>query len=130
LSKIRILLADDHAAILDQVRVQLGEEFDIVATVGNGRDAIDAVLRLKPDILVTDISMPLVDGLQAASRLRIANCSTKVVFLTIHTDQDFVSAAFSAGACGYVTKANLSTDLVPAIQEALLGRVFVSDAAK
>ena len=109
--------------------MELGEDFDIVGAVGNGRDAIDAVLRLKPDILITDISMPLVDGLQAASRLRIANCSTKIVFLTIHTDQDFVSAAFSASACGYVRR-RILMDLVPAIQEALLGRVFVSDAAK
>ncbi len=124
--KIRVLLADDHEAILEQVRLQLGEDFDIVGSVGNGRDAVDAVLRLQPDVLVTDISMPVLDGLQAARRLRSSNCGTKIVFLTIHTDPDFVAAALSTGAFGYVTKPRLSTDLIPAIQQALEGHVFVS----
>ena len=124
--KIRVLLADDHEAILEQVRLQLGEDFDIVGSVGNGRDAVDAVLRLQPDVLVTDISMPVLDGLQAARRLRSSNCGTKIVFLTIHTDPDFVAAALSTGAFGYVTKPRLSTDLIPAIQQAFEGHVFVS----
>ena len=128
--KIRVLLADDHAAILDQVRLQLGEDFDIVGSVGNGRDAVDAALRLNPDVLVTDISMPILDGLQAARHLRTASCGTKIVFLTIHTDPDFVAAALSTGAFGYVTKPHLSTDLIPAIREALEGHVFVSRAIK
>lgn len=130
MAKIRVLLADDHVAILNQVRLELAEEFDIVGTVANGRDAVDAVLRLSPDVLVTDISMPILDGLQAACRLRTANSQTKIVFLTIHTDQDFVAAALSCGAYGYVTKPHISTDLIPAIREALAGHVFVSRAAK
>jgi DNA-binding NarL/FixJ family response regulator len=130
LPKIRVLLADDHAAILDQVRLELGEEFDIVGSVRNGRDAVDAALRLNPDVLVTDISMPTLDGLQAARRLRTAKCGTRVVFLTIHTDPDFVAAALATGAFGYVAKPYLSTDLIPAIREALEGHVFVSRAIK
>ncbi len=128
LAKIRVLLADDHEAILEQVRLELGQDFDIVGAVGNGRDAVDAALRLNPDVLVTDISMPILDGLQAARRLRASNCATKIVFLTIHADPDFVAAALSTGAYGYVTKPRLSTDLIPAIREALEGHVFVSRA--
>lgn len=126
LDKIRVIIADDHDAILEQVRLELGQDFDIVGSFGNGRDAVEAVLRLHPDVLVTDISMPILDGLQAARQLRKSNCGTKIVFLTIHADPDFVAAALSTGAFGYVTKPHLSTDLIPAIREALEGHVFVS----
>jgi DNA-binding NarL/FixJ family response regulator len=84
------------------------------------------VRRLDPDVLVIDVSMPILDGLQAASQLRSANCRTKIVFLTVHEDQDFVAAALSAGASGYVTKSHLSSDLATAIREALQGHTFVS----
>jgi DNA-binding NarL/FixJ family response regulator len=125
-AKVRVLLADDHVAMIARVRGQLGEEFDIVGTAENGQDAIDAVLRLDPDVLVIDISMPVLDGFQAASRIRDAGCKTKVIFLTVHRDADFVSTAFLSGASGYVTKSRLSSDLTPAIQDALQGRSFVS----
>ncbi len=124
-----VLIADDHPAMLDEVRRSLNGDFAIVGTVGNGRDAVDSVLSLKPDVLVTDISMPELDGLQVASALRNAASRTKVVFLTCHADQDYVEAALSVGAHGYFTKPRLSTDLVPAIQEAVKGRVFVSEVA-
>ncbi len=125
-AKVRVLLADDHVAILARVQRQLGEEFEIVGTVKNGQEAVEAVLRLDPDVLVIDVSMPVLDGFRAASRIRDAGGRTKVIFLTVHEDADFVSAAFSAGASGYVTKSRLATDLVPAINDALLGRSFVS----
>lgn len=128
MGKIRVLLADDHEAILARVRAVLGEDFDIVGAVNNGRDAVEEVQRLDPDVLVIDISMPVLHGLQAVSQLRSSNRRTKVVFLTVHEDQDFVAAAFSAGASGYVTKSHVTTDLVPAIREALLGRTFVSQS--
>ncbi len=126
MAKIRVLLADDHVAILARIRRGLGDQFDIVDAVKNGQEAVDAVLRLDPDVLVTDISMPVLDGFQAASRIRNAGSRTKVIFLTVHEDVDFVSAAFAAGASGYVTKSRLATDLVPAINDALQGRSFVS----
>jgi len=126
MEKIRVLLADDHETILAQVRQTLGEDFRVVGAVANGRDAVDEVRRLDPDVLVIDISMPILDGLQAVSQLRSINRRTKVVFLTVHEDQEFVAAAFSAGASGYVTKADVMTDLVPAIHEALEGRSFTS----
>jgi DNA-binding NarL/FixJ family response regulator len=128
-AKIRVLLADDHAAILAQVRQELSEELEIVGAVANGRDAVEAVLRLSPDVLVTDISMPILNRFQVASQLRASNSRTRIVFLTIQMDQDYVAAALSAGAYGYVTKPHLSTDLIRAIREALAGQVFVSKSA-
>ena len=126
MSKIRVLLADDHEAILARVRGVLGESFEIVGTVKNGRDAVVEVQRLDPDVLIIDISMPILDGLQAVSQLRSNNVRAKVVFLTVHEDEDFVEAAFSAGASAYVTKSNVTTDLVPAIHWALKGRKYIS----
>jgi DNA-binding NarL/FixJ family response regulator len=128
MAKTRVLLADDHDAIVARVRTVLGDEFEIVGAVNNGRDAVAEVKRLDPDILVIDISMPVLDGLQAVARLRSDNCRTKVVFLTVHEDQDFVDAAFSAGASGYVAKARVTSDLVPAIRQVLEGRTYISES--
>ena len=85
---------------------------------------------MDPDVFVTDISMPLLNGLQAARRIQNANPRVKIIFVTIHEDRDFIAAAFSAGATGYVTKRHLSTDLVFAIQEALKGHTFVSNSIR
>jgi len=126
MGKIRVLLADDHEAIVSKVRTVLGNEFEVVGTVSNGQDAIAEVNRLDPDVLVIDIAMPVLNGLRAASQLLSCAVHTKVVFLTVHEDQDFVDAAFGAGASGYVTKSHLTTDLVPAIHEVLRGGTYVS----
>ena len=126
MGKIRVLLADDHETILAKVRVVLGDEFDIVGAVSNGHDAIIEAQRLDPDVLVIDIAMPVLNGLQAASRLLSCRVRTKIVFLTVHEDQDYVDAAFDAGASAYVTKSRLTTDLVPAIREAWHGGTYVS----
>jgi DNA-binding NarL/FixJ family response regulator len=97
-----------------------------VGAVENGNQAVSAVLTLDPDVLVTDISMPFLDGLQAATKIQKVNRRTKIIFLTIHEDPDFIAAAFKAGASGYVTKARLSLDLILAIHEVLKGHTFVS----
>jgi len=128
MSKIRVLLADDHETVLARVRGLLSEDFDIVGAVNNGRDAVAEAERLDPDVLVIDISMPILDGLQATQRQQAKNRRAKVIFLTVHKDRDFIAAAFSAGASGYVTKADVMTDLVPAIREALQGRTYVSQS--
>jgi DNA-binding NarL/FixJ family response regulator len=130
MGKVRVLLADDHDALLARVRSILCKEFEVVGTVDNGRDAVAEVRRLDPDVLVMDICMPILDGLQAAAQLRRKPCRTKVVFLTVHEDQDYVDAAFAAGASGYVTKSHVASDLVPAIREALDGHMFVSQSIK
>jgi len=79
---------------------------------------------------VIDISMPILDGLESTRRLRVTNRRTKVVFLTVHRDQDFVAAALSAGASAYVTKSDVTTDLMPAIHDALEGRTYISQSAQ
>ena len=112
--------------MLARVRRELGEEFEIVAAVRDGQAAVEAVLLFDPDVIVTDISMPGMDGLQVASVLKANHCRARVVFLSIHEDPDFFDAAFAAGASGYVTKARLSTDLIRAIQQVLQGHKFVS----
>jgi DNA-binding NarL/FixJ family response regulator len=123
---VRVLLADDHEDFLRKLCGELSMEFQVVGTAENGEDAVKAVGRLDPDVLVIDISMPILDGLQAAVRLRDAKCRTKIVFLTIHEQSDYVSAAFASGASGYVTKRHLGTDLAPAIREVFQGHTFVS----
>lgn len=126
MAKIRVVLADDHTAVLTKVRGVLSQEFEVIAEVENGQKAVDAVLLLDPDVLVIDISMPVLDGLQAAGRLQKAGSRAKIIFLTIHEDHDFVTAALSAGASGYVTKLHVANDLIPAIRSALQGQIFVS----
>ena len=128
MGRIRVLLADDHEEVLARVRVILGEEFDIVNAVNNGRDAIEETERLDPDVLVIDISMPILNGLQAASKVRETNLRTKIVFLTVHEDPDFVAAALAAGASAYVTKEDVTTDLLPAIYEVLQGGTYISQS--
>lgn len=128
MGKIRVLLADDHETILEKVRTVLGEEFEIVASVQNGLDAVLQTQRLNPDVLVIDISMPVFDGLHAARQLRSRKLGTKIVFLTVQEDEDFVNAAFAAGASAYVTKSRVTTDLVTAIRDALAGRTYISES--
>jgi DNA-binding NarL/FixJ family response regulator len=128
--KIRVVLADDHQEVIAKIRGVLGDGFEVVEAVVDGIQAVSAVLALDPDVFVTDISMPLLNGLQAARRIQNANPRVKIIFVTIHEDRDFIAAAFSAGATGYVTKRHLSTDLVFAIQEALKGRTFVSNSIR
>src|SRR6516164_4556728 len=120
MGKIRVLLADDHETVLARIRSLLCKDFEVVGTVDNGRDAVAEVRRLDPDVLVIDISMPILDGLRAVAQLN-SRGRTKVVFLTLHQDQDFVTAAFAVGASAYVVKSDLNVELVPAIREALEG---------
>jgi DNA-binding NarL/FixJ family response regulator len=126
LSKIRVLLADDHPGLLEIVRGLLKTDFDVVGCVDNGESLFEAAMKLRPDVIITDITMPKLGGIEAADRLRDSGCLSKVVFLTVHSDPDFVSAGLKTGALGYVRKTSMATDLFFAIQEVLAGRVFVS----
>jgi DNA-binding NarL/FixJ family response regulator len=125
-AKIRVVLADDHQQTIARVRQTLGEEFEVVGAVEDSKQAVSAVLTLNPDVLIIDISMPVLNGLHAAKQLQTADCRAKVIFLTIYEGRDFLDAAFSAGASAYVNKARLSTDLIPAVHEAMLGQIFIS----
>jgi DNA-binding NarL/FixJ family response regulator len=127
---IRVLLADDNGAMLAELRNELGEEFEISGTAENGEDAIRAVLRLNPDVIVLDITMPVMNGLQVASFVRERHLRTKILFLTIHEEPEYISAAFSVGACGYVTKRRLASDLALGIREVFDGRRFLSPSLR
>jgi DNA-binding NarL/FixJ family response regulator len=117
----RVLVADDHQAILDRVRDQLADEFEIIAMVPDGQAAFDGILVLKPDAVVLDISMPCMSGLEVAKRLSDLPNPPRIVFLTVHEDQDFIDAAEGVGASGYVLKRNLITHLIRALRHALRG---------
>jgi DNA-binding NarL/FixJ family response regulator len=121
-----VLLADDHVQLLSELRVQLGKVFEVVGAVVNGEQAVDAALRLSPDVLVLDISMPVMNGFQAAERLRDLKCKTKIVILTTYEDAEYIHAAFSAGASAYVAKRRFGIDLVTAIRQVVYGNTFVS----
>jgi DNA-binding NarL/FixJ family response regulator len=122
----RVLLADDLAEIRERVAELLRPDFNIVASTQNGQQAIEAATTLHPDLLVLDISMPILNGIQVASRLRDSGSSARIIFLTVHDDPDYIEAAFSAGASGYVFKSHVTTDLVPAVRDALQGHKFIS----
>jgi DNA-binding NarL/FixJ family response regulator len=123
---ITVLLADDSEALLADLREELSKDFDIVGTAGDGEEAVQAVLQLDPDVLVIDIAMPVLNGIQASSRIRKVHPRTKILFLTINEQAEYISAAFSAGASGYVTKRRLASDLAVAIREVFLGNTFLS----
>ena len=126
MATIRIFLVDDNGDMLKDLRDELSAEFEIAGTAENGEEAVREVPRLDPDILVLDITMPVMNGLQVASMLRERHPRTKILFLTIHEEPEYISAAFSAGAWGYVTKRRLATDLPLAIREVFDGRNFLS----
>jgi DNA-binding NarL/FixJ family response regulator len=122
----RLLLADDHAVLLEGLRGLLEREFDVVATVEDGLGLIAAARRTKPEIIVLDISMPNLNGLDAARELHRILPRTKLIFLTMHSDPTYVKSAFRAGASGYVIKRRAFSELRQAIEAALKGQRFVT----
>ena len=123
---VRVLLADDHAGVLAYLRVRLGNVFDIIGAVEDGKQAIDATLRLDPDVVILDISMPVLNGFLAARRLHALKCRSKIVILTTYDDGEYISEAFSSGASAYVSKRCLGADLEKAISAVLHENTFIS----
>ena len=126
MGRIRVLLADDHEAMLDRVTDLLADECDVIGTAIDGLQALDATKNLKPDVLVLDISMPVMNGIETARCLKEVGVKTRIVFLTVHDDPDFAREVLEAGALGYVIKPCIAFDLLTAIKEAHAGRSFVS----
>jgi DNA-binding NarL/FixJ family response regulator len=127
LSRIRVLLADDNIQILEYVRDFLSaNDCEVVGAVTEGQAAVDAAAQLLPDVVVLDLLMPVLNGIEAAKRMLEARPSTRIVFLTVEKDDDMRRAALEVGACGYVLKPRLATDLIPAIELANDGRRFGS----
>ncbi|MGE0592386.1 MAG: response regulator [Vicinamibacterales bacterium] len=121
-----ILLADDHQIVLEGLRTLLAREFTLAGVVTDGAELVREARRLQPDVVIADISMPLLNGIDAVRQLRDAGVESKVVFLTMHADLTYVTRALQAGASGYVLKHSAPDELVTAIQEALRGQVFIS----
>jgi len=127
LSKTRVLIADDNLRLLEYVRDFLSADCcEVVGLVGDGQAAVVAAAQLRPDVVVLDLCMPVLNGIEAAKRMQEANPSIRIVFLTVEKDPDTCRTALEAGACGYVLKPSLATDLIPAIRLAKDGRRFVS----
>ena len=124
-----MLVADDFPPFLERIVDLLSREFCVVGAVTNGAALVDAVTSLQPDVLVTDIYMPVMNGLEAAVKLRGHGSQVAIVYVTAHHERELLEAARLTGALGYVTKPSLARDLVPAIQAALEGRQFVSGSA-
>ena len=125
-NRVRVLLADDHPLVLERVTALLQSTFEVVGVAHDGLEMVDKAMRLRPDIIVADISMPELDGIQAAHRLREMGANAPIVFLTIHESPEFVEACLAEGALGFVLKAQMKADLIPAINAALSGQSFVS----
>jgi DNA-binding NarL/FixJ family response regulator len=130
MAKPRILLADDHAIVVEGLQRLLAPEFDLVGVSTTGLEMVEASARLRPHLIVADVSMPILNGIDALRRMRRQGDLTRVIFLTMHPDVTSATRALEAGASGYVLKHSASDELITAIREALAGRTFVSPALR
>lgn len=128
LARATILIADDHTIVLEGLVSLLKDKFDVVGAVSDGNRLVEAAARLRPDVIVTDISMPVLDGLQAIRRLKLERRDAKVIVLTMHADTGLVVEAMRVGAVGYLLKESAVEELVTAIDEVLQGRVYLTPA--
>lgn len=124
MARARILVADDHEEVRNTIVHLLKRQFDVLGAVGDGPEFLEAFNRLKPDVCVLDISMPKMSGIEVAYEIKKSHADAKIVFLTLHDDFDFQTAALETGAEGYVTKARMGGDLLLAVREVLAGRRF------
>src|SRR5215470_10117602 len=126
MSKTKVLLADDHTIVAEGLRSLLEDEFDLVGAVNDGRALLEAARNLSPEVIVADISMPLLNGLDAARQLRRDGVAAKIVFLTMHAEAQLAAEAFRAGASGYLLKSSAGEELIAAIHEVTKGHAYVT----
>ena len=124
--RTKVLLADDHAMVAEGLAALLKDRFDLVGTVGDGSALIDVARKLRPDVIIADMTMPVLSGLEALRRLKAARSDAKVIFLTMHADAELATEAFRAGASGYVLKISAGEELITAIQEVVQGRMYLT----
>jgi DNA-binding NarL/FixJ family response regulator len=124
--KRTVVLADDHAATLQSWRALIESEFDVIGTVGDGRALVEMCERLEPDVIVTDIGMPEMNGIDAAEVIVRRHPAARIVFVTVLAEQTMLRRAVAAGAFGYVLKMRMGEDLMPAIRAALRGELHIS----
>lgn len=121
-----VLIADDHAVVVEGLRRLLADEFEIVGTARNGRELLELARQLAPDVVVTDVSMPEIDGIAATRRLAEEGVPSRVIVLTMHEEPHFALDAFAAGAAGYILKNSAGEELIRAIGEVLSGHTYLS----
>jgi len=126
MARARVLLADDHRIVAEGLRALLEPEFELVGIVEDGRALLDSAEKLRPDVVVVDVSMPLLNGIEAVRQLKKKNKDIAVVFLTMHVDVTYAASAFEAGASGYVLKHSAPSELITAISSALKGRTYIT----
>jgi DNA-binding NarL/FixJ family response regulator len=126
MTRARVLMADDHRMVAEGLRSLLEPEFELVGIVEDGRQLIEAAEKLAPDVIVVDITMPLLNGLDAVEHLRKAGCRAKIVFLTMHRDVTYAATALQAGASAFLLKSSASSELLTAIREAMAGRTYIT----
>ena len=124
--KTRVLLADDHTLVAEGLKSLLKDVFDLVGVVHDGHALLEAAEQLRPDVIVTDISMPLLNGLDAVKQIRAVHPETRVIILTMHRDTHLAASAFRAGVSGYLLKVSPGEELVKAIREVAQGRSYVT----
>lgn len=126
--RLRVLIADDNLAMLNTVKYLLQNDFQVVAALDEASEVITQVPELKPDVVVLDISMGDMNGFEVTRLLKGDYCTSKIIFLTVHEELEFIRAAFDAGASGYVFKSRMNTDLRTAIDTVQSGKVFIPEA--
>jgi DNA-binding NarL/FixJ family response regulator len=126
MSPARVLLADDHMIVTEGLRRILEPNYELVGIAQNGMELIDLARQSDPDVIVADITMPQLNGIDAIAKLQLAGCRAKVIFLTMHRDRTYAAKALEMGASGFVLKHSASSDLLAAIEAALRGERFVS----
>jgi DNA-binding NarL/FixJ family response regulator len=126
MTKPRVLVADDHCVVAEGLRSLLAPQFDVVGIVSDGRELVAAARALDPDVVVVDVSMPTLNGIEAARQMRAAKSRAKVVFLTMHREVTYAARALEAGASGFVLKHSAASELVTAIREALKGGKYIT----
>jgi DNA-binding NarL/FixJ family response regulator len=129
-SRPRILIADDHTLIAEAFKKLLTNQFEIVATVHDGRSLVQIAQKLHPDVILVDIGMPLLNGLEAAQRIKRTLPNVKVIYVTINCDPDLIAEAFRRGASGYLPKTAAASELIAAIYRALNGDCYLSPELK
>jgi len=126
MTRPRVLIADDHQILAEGLRGLLEPEFEVVAVVADGRDLVAAAKKHHPDVIVADVTMPSLNGIEAAVQLRDLGVKAKVVFLTMHRDVAYARLAMEAGASGFVLKHSAAAELVTAVRDALRGQTYVT----
>ena len=126
MKRSKVLIADDHSMVIDGLRSLLEPEFEVVGAVNDGRAVLPEVRKLQPDVVIVDISMPLLNGLDCTRQLRDAGCTAKILILTMHPDATLAQEALAAGASGYLLKSSPGSELKGALRDVLLGRTYLS----